>query len=518
MSRDLARYARSGAWSIIAEGMHLVGGIVLSVVVVRSLSTRDFGILSEARQITSLAVVLAGLALERAALRFVPELVERQGAASVARFFWRTMAVRVGAWAVTFLLAIAGGSALERLFHVPIAGLAAVGVATGLCFSFHNHVRACATARFATRAVALASAAGSLSTLVVTVVLLEQGYGVAGVLWAAGGGMLLAGVLMLRPALATGSTTPTVPQSDHAGSSAREAVTRERLVRFTAPFAGIALLNFLVHSETEVLFLGHFHGPDLAGFFKLGFTFAQRLIDFLPLALWEVSMAGFSRIAVQQPQRLPDAVHAYLTLLYLAIAPLVCLGVAFSPAAIRMLYGSAMEPAALVSQAYFLMAGFAAMGAPIGMIVYARERVGAALRAYLLFATVNVVVDLALIPRLGLWGGIIGLASAKLLSVLLLSRLAWQEIPALRVPWRLIAKAFLASTPALLWLLVDERFASPLETALGGLAALLAVLLAYRLLRVVGEGERGLIAQTRLPMRGLALAVLSRSTQGRTAP
>jgi hypothetical protein len=53
---------------------------------------------------------------------------------------------------------------------------------------------------------------------------------------------------------------------------------------------------------------------------------------------------------------------------------------------------------------------------------------------------------------------------------------------------------------------------------LGGLAAVLAVLLGYRLLRVVGEGERGLIAGTRLPMRGLALAVLSRSSQGRSMP
>ncbi len=510
MSRDLAGYARSGAWSVVAEATNLVSSIVLSVVIVRSLTTREFGVLSEVRQITALATVLAGLALERTALRFVPEFIERGGGSAAARFFWRTLGLRVLAWVPVMGAAWLLGPSLERVFNVPLAGLARIGVATALAFSLHNYVRACATARFATRTVAIAVALGNVVTLATTWWLLAAGKGVAGVLAAAGGGMFVACLLQVPPAIARD------PQVK--AGTAVTAVSRRRIVDFTAPFFGIAVLNFLVHSETEVLFLGHFRGPDPAGFFKLGFTFAQRLIDFLPLALWEVSMAGFSRIAVQDATRLPRAMRAYLSLLYLAIAPLVCLGVAFSPSVIRLLYGQAMAPAALVSQAYFVMAGYAALGAPIGMIVYARERVGAALRAYVVFATVNVALDLTLIPRLGLWGGILGLGSAKLLSVLLLSRIAWKEIPGLSVPWRLLGKAFAASSPVLLWLAVQQRFTAAWQVALGMAAAALLVVLGYRVLDVVGEQECELIARTRLPLQNVALLLVARPRPRKVAP
>ena len=124
---------------------------------------------------------------------------------------------------------------------------------------------------------------------------------------------------------------------------------------------------------------------------------------------------------------------------------------------------------------------------------------------YLLFAAVNLLLDFLLIPSLGLWGAVIGVGCAKILNVLIFVRIAWSEVPALRVPWMFLLRAFVASSPALLWLLAESRVHGWIPSIVGGLISLGLVVLGYRLLRVVGPYERDLLLNTKLPMRHLLL-------------
>ncbi len=508
MSRDLAAYAKSGAWSVLAQAVQVLGALVLSVVVVRSLTTEEIGVLSLARQLTAAVTVIGGLALERVLLRFVPELVERDGAQAAVSFVLRTLAVRCLGWVVLAGLVYGASDRLEDLFGAGFAFPARVGVLTALVFSIANHLRAAATARFATAQVAVASAVGSALTLALTVIVLEGGYGVSGVLVAAAGGSAV-GLSFLIPAAFRRSEGGTV---ETAGDERGElSLSDPRFLRYATPFFAIAVLNYAVHSQTEVFFLGHWWGPESAGWFHQGFAFAQRLIDFLPLALWEVSMAGFARIAVREPERLAPALRAYLVLLYLVLLPLAAFGVGFSRAGIILLYGEKMAPSIAVSQAYFAIAAVSAFGAPIGMILYARERVGAALGAYVVFATVNLGLDAALIPRLGLTGAIIGLGAAKLLSVALMTALAVREVGPLPVPSGFLLRAVLASTPALLAWPVGGVEDGPVRTIVLLVICLALVWLAFRWLKVVGAEEAALIRRTRLPLRGVVLMALGHS-------
>ena len=501
MSRDMARYARSGAWSIAAYAIQVVGALVLSVIVVRWLGQTDFGVLSEVRQLVQLATILGGLAVERSLLRFLPKLLASRNERGARTLFWQTLGLRILLWIPVMLLARVFGDQLEALFHVELANLVLIGVATSLVFSIYNHVRAAATARFQTRIVGISTALGSLVTLGSTIWALDHGYGVAGVLVSAALGMGVAALIQLPAALGRGQG---LDGSEGDGFS----VTDPSFVRYALPFAGIAVLNYAVHSATEVFFLGHYHGPEMAGHYLLGFTFAQRLIDFLPLALWEVSMAGFAEIASKDASRLPEALNSYVKLLYLLLFPIAALGVAFSPWLVRLLYGPEMMPAALISQAYFAIATVAAMGAPIGMIVYARDRTASALKAYLVFAIVNIGLDAVLIPRLALPGALIGLGTAKFVAVALMCRIAWGEVPELKMPWTFLGRAALASSPVLLWLIVPMEWISFLALALGALAAILALIVSFRLLRVVGESEAKLIRSTALPLRHVFLQLL----------
>ncbi len=482
----------------------MAGALVLSVVVVRSLGTEEIGVLSIARQLTAAVTVIGGLALERVLLRFVPELVEREGAEAAVSFVLKTLIVRSLGWVVLTGVIFAGSSALESAFGEGFAMPARVGALTALVYSMNNHLRAAATARFATERVAFSSAVGSIATLTLTVVTIAKGYGVIGVLVAAAGGTALALGFLLPAALrrSAGGRVET------AGSGRGEfSLLEPRFLRFAAPFFAIAVLNYAVHSQTEVFFLGHWWGAEAAGWFHQGFAFAQRMIDFLPLALWEVSMAGFARIAVREPERLGPALRAYLVLLYLAILPLAAFGVGFSRAGILLLYGEKMLPSVVVSQSYFAIAAVSAFGAPIGMILYARERVRAALGAYVVFACVNLGLDAFLIPRFGINGAIVGLGTAKLLSVAMMTAIAVHEVGALPIPGGFLSRAAIASTPALLAWPLGRYWTSPAATFGMVVGCALLVWVAFRVLRVVGVEEAALIRRTRLPMRGLALRI-----------
>jgi len=211
-------------------------------------------------------------------------------------------------------------------------------------------------------------------------------------------------------------------------------------------------------------------------------------------------MAGFRHLVVSEPQRIPAALHSYLTLLSLVLIPLAFGGVAYSGSLLALLYTQDYAGATLVSQAYFVIAAVAAFNAPVGMMLYARERSGAALWAYVAVAVVNVGLDLALIPFWGLWGAVVALGAAKLLNLLLFARLVWAMMPGLRVPWAFLGRATLASAPLLLWLPLAGRWTGPGPVAVGLVAGVAVVFGAFRALRVVGPEEARLVLDTRLPL------------------
>jgi O-antigen/teichoic acid export membrane protein len=498
MNRNFAGFARSGAFSLLAQAVQVLGSLVLSVVIVRQLDPQAFGVLSVARQVSALTVILSGAALERAALRFLPEFASGGDARRARRLILWSSALRGLLWGVCVLVALIWLRPLSDLLGGGMERELAAGVITAIFYAYYNYFRATATARFATATVAWMNVVSAVLTLLLTVWLLERGHGILGVLWGAAIGSALATIGLVAVSKPRAEPNPTPRAWSGWG----------RVRRYTLAFSAIALLNHIVHSQTEIYFLSRFHGPEIAGFYQLGFAFAQRIVDFLPLALWEVSMAGFSHVVVASPERLPAALRAYLVLLYLLLAPIASLGFAFAGSAIELLYGADMIGATVVCRAYFAIALVTAFNAPVGMIVYARERTTSALWAYLFFALVNLLLNLILIPPMGIAGALISIAVAKLLNVALFARIAWGEVAGLNVPWAFLLRIGAVSAPALLWLLVESRLRGWLPLLVGFVVVLAAMWLAARLVRPLRAEEAELVARTRLPMHGFLLRAL----------
>lgn len=492
MSGGLARYVRSGGWGVLAQLAQLVLALAASVVVVRWLGAADFGRLTLARQVLLFLVVLGGLSLERALLRFLPELRSAGRGRGARRLLSDSLGIRIGAgvglFALAWPLAPWAASILGEGLTTPLR----VAAGCALAFSAFAHLRAAATASLAMREVALATTVAALLSLGLTVVALANDRGVEGVLLANALGLLVGAGMLWGPA----RRHPAREGPDDGGGIA---LGSRRFLAYAAPFALIGLLNHLVHSRTEVLFLGAFHGPEEAAWFGLGFEVAQRAVDFVPLALWELSMAGFATAVVQRPARVPGLLRDYVILLYLVLFPLVATGIALAPPAFALLYEVEMAPAIPVAQAYFAIALVTAAGAPLGMVVYARERVSLALRAYLLFALANIGLDLLLIPSFGLVGAVVALGAAKLLALFLMARIALGELPSLPLPWSFLGRGALATLPVLAWWPISGQM-PPGPALVAGIAwAMLCLPFSFRWLRVVGEEEAALLARAELP-------------------
>jgi O-antigen/teichoic acid export membrane protein len=490
MSEQSRTYAEAGIWSLVAHGTQLVGSLGLSVVVVRMLSVEQLGELALGRQLTALLAVAGSLALERTLVRFVPELVERGAPAAAQRLVLSLLRLRLVVGTVIAILAILFRGAIAELVGIQDPGVVSVAAASGIAFSLAAHLRAAANAWFASRRVAQAAVLSVGLTFAVTVLAIWLGYGVLTILAVAALAMLVGAAWTWRAAVGP-------------GGGGGEPVARHRLVGYTAPFAVIVLMNQLVHSQTEVFFLGRLRGPEDAAYFQYGFVLAQRLIDFLPLALWEVSMAAFAREDTAGDRDLREVAHRYLRLTYVAILPVAAVGVLLSPATVEVLYGPKMGPSVIVAQAYFVLGALAAFGAPMGMILYAREKTGLVLRLYLLATVVNLGLDWWLVSRFGLSGAIAGLAAAKLLVVVVMSAFAARHIGGLSVPLGTILRAFAASLGVFAWWWVGAGLTGIWDLLGGAIFSGIVVILLYRMFRVVAPEDGRLLATARVPGGGL---------------
>jgi len=503
VSQASRTYAAAGVWSLIAHAVQLVGSVLLSVVIVRMLSVAELGELALGRQLTVLLAVAGSLALERTLVRFVPELAAKGSGGAARKLVLELLRLRLVAGAVLAVLAIVLRDALAELVGIQDPTVVIVAAVSAIGFSFAAHVRGAANAWFASRRVAQAAVLSVLLTFAATVAAVWAGYGVLAIMGIAALAMVVGAAWTWPRALGPGG-------SDDAGD------LRGRLVGYTVPFAVIVLLNQLVHSQTEVFFLGRLRGPEDAAYFQYGFVLAQRLIDFLPLALWEVSMAAFAKEQAAGTSDLRKVCHSYLRLSYTAILPVALIGIVLSPALIALLYGDKMQASALVAQAYFGIGALAAFGAPMGMVLYAREATGLVLKIYIVGTVVNLGLDWWLVSSYGLQGAIAGLAAAKLFIVVAMSVAAARRIGGISVPWKTILKAGLASCGALVWWLVEPAEMDGSLRVLAGFAvAAVSVLVLYRLLRVVDRADAEHLASTGIPGLGLLARTLAPGNGGR---
>jgi len=481
--------AGAAPWNLAARGLTAVFSIAFSMAVVRGLGEYEYGRYSIVQTALGFFTIIYTFGMTEALLKFVPAARgDRRGAG--ARVILTAVAFQFSAWLALLVVALLAGDAVDRLYAgASVGGLLALGAALGVFGLAFDTITIVYTGLYRTRAVAGATLLARAVSLGAVLFAVKRGWGVEGALLALGAGSAAGSLVLLRGFLAEAAPG--------AARLERERIGAGRVARYSLPLVGRSFLGQIVWRQSEALIVGYWWGAAMAGQFNLGYNFPQRVLEFVPLAIWPLVLAGLSEVEYRKRENLPRAISLYYKFLFLLVVPLAFFGVTLGDRVVVLLYGPEMVQAGTLARLFFVVFVIAFLGTPLHMATYVVEKTWANLAVGLVGAAVTLGLDLLLIPKYGVLGGVPPTAVGLVVSNSLQYALAKRYVPGLAIPWRHFLRVSLASCAILAVYPARPLTGSPAGLAAACLGCAALFVLSARLLRVLGEEEREVLAGRR---------------------
>lgn len=495
------KVSRAMSWVVIARVVRVAAGFVANILVVRSLGRYDWGVYSILTSIMGFVVVIVMLGGGQALLKFLPTVRVAGGLRRFLSNYRKLILLQLCVWLVLFLVVRFCGDTLNRLFSERYARLGfylqfAVGFAV-----FDTMMRLITDflhSWYETRRLATVNIAGNCTYIVLLTLFLGQGFGIIGI-YAAGAIVNVIMSLLL--------VTQVRELVSRASSEVGDVPRLGRMLRFSLPFAATGILNQIVWRQSEVIFLGAFHGPETAGYFGLAYQLPQFVLEFIPLTIWPLILAGTSEVYARGPENLPRAIDLYYRLLYILVIPVAAMGFAFSRALVPIVYGGEMLPAAQFAQLFFVVFSYSFLYTPLSMALYVIEKSWVNMLLFAILAVFNVGLDFAFIPKYGLWGAFFPVACVLILAVIVFFVAVRKLQPDIRIPVGFVVRCYIAGVPTALLAVTAQKWSSPAALAVQIPLGAVLLVIGFRLMRVIGEREKELIRKLPLPWKEQIIAI-----------
>ncbi len=487
-------------WSVLAKSARFVLGLAGSVIVVRGLGKNDYGILSLIRTFLMFAVLIAGVGLGQALLKFLPHLRVRGSAGGARKLVLEAVLLQTTAWVLLlaachllqpFITRIFIIEGIGRLFFLAM-GFASIELYYALLTNIFN-------AGYDTKLMSIANVISHMIYIGLLFIFIPK-WGVLGVVAAGAAGNLFAGIVL---AARVGRHLKTGSESDQTTG-----IGQKRLMKYSLPFAIIGVLNLIVWRQSETIFLAHFHGPVLTGFFDLAYRIPQNLLEFVPLTVWPLIMAGFSETYARDKKNIIGAIEKYYKVLFMLCAPICFFGASMGGRLIYFLFGPEMAPAAIPAQIFFIVFTMSFFATPLSMTLYVIEKSFVNMMIYLVFTVINVGLDLILIPAYGLAGAVAPVCLVIFISPFVYYKVLSVYIKDIRIPFVFIGKCFLASSPFLLAFPFLTFMDTAVEFTIAVFLLSVLTLAGFRLLQILGKEEIEILNSLPFPMMGKIVRLL----------
>ncbi|HSG27434.1 MAG TPA: oligosaccharide flippase family protein, partial [Candidatus Krumholzibacterium sp.] len=280
-----------------------------------------------------------------------------------------------------------------------------------------------------------------------------------------------------------------------------------KMLRFSLPFIVTGFLNQIVWRHSEVLFLGRWTGVEASGYFGLAYDIPQMALEFVPLTIWPIVMAGTSEVYARDSGKLPEAVDLYFRLLFLLVIPVAAMGFAFSKPLVPLLFGGDMMPAALFTQLFFVVFSYSFLYTPLSMALYVMEKSWVNMIVLALMASINIGLDIALIPRYGIWGAFLPVVIVLIIEVIVFNRAVNLFRKDIGTPYVFILKCYAAALPTACLAITTARWNSPVALVFQIIAGILLLFAGFRFMKVLGEKEKEVIMSLPIPFREKIVAL-----------
>lgn len=496
------RVSGQAVWSVAAKFATLAGTLGVSVIAARHLGAEGFGTFSFARNLMVYLALLGAFGLDRALLRFVPELEARGSGAGIRRLLATVAGVQALLVAVAGAILVLLEPVMTRVFMPAIGPLLPLVALLAAAWVLKETLYQIQFALARAKVLAMATTTTGATWLALTWWLLRSGWGVAGAL-AAQVAALAAAAVLLGPSMVRALRALPARSS--------EGVAGRRVAVYSGTVVGSGLVNLIVQRQSEVFFLAAVAPPAVVGYYDLGYSLPQLGLELVPLSLYAVVLSAVTASYTRNPSRLGHLVGWYYKLLALVTVPAALLGVLWADKALVLLYGPEMAPAGDVARLFSAIHLLPFVSVPVGTALQVTEQAHRTLPLGVAQLGLNLGLDAVLIPRFHIPGAIAAVVLSFLLMTPLTIRYAMRFTGPLEFPFRWMARLALALTPAALPALARPWVDGWLPVAAALAASLLLMALGLRYGGLIGPEERYRLERVHLPGRKWLLAWLVRS-------
>ncbi|MBN2071293.1 MAG: flippase [Candidatus Krumholzibacteriota bacterium] len=483
------------SWNILAKLARLFAGPVSFIIVVRILGSHDWGVLSILKTISGFAMIIVALGGTQAMLKYLPSRRVRGGMGDFFKNVKRLLLLQVAAWlillgAVWFFREELGSFYEDRPdnFNIYLVTAVALVIFKVLISMVTNILQSW----YVTKRLSIVTAISNVAYLVLMMLLLKAGLGIIGYL-AAGAIIDILSTVILLPGIMELIREDDRPGDDIPGI--------RRIMKYSLPFVVTGLLTQIVWRHSEVIFLGRYSGAEASGFFSLAYDIPQMALEFVPLTIWPIVMAGMSEVFSKDDSRLAEAIDIYYRLLFLLVIPVAAMGFAFAKPMVPLLYGNEMVPSARLTQLFFIVFSYSFLYTPMSMALYVIGKSWVNMLVLTVMAILNIGLDIALIPKYGLWGAFFPVVLILAVEVVVFRVTVKYFRPDIKVPSGFIARCYLAALPTAALAFLSSRWDSPVLLILLMILGLALLFAGFRFLNIIGEREKGLINKLPLPFK-----------------
>ncbi len=443
---SLASQIASGAmFTTVATASKLISGTLLQMILVRMVTVDEFGLYKLAMELSSFAIMFATF------------FVGGNGAAAVTRItavrFARRDIAGVRSGVVTGLWSVAALSAclfvvgfftipylLEHVFQIPTDQIpAAVPFFRWfLIYIFLSSISTVAGAGLRSceffRAFSVTESLTNILRLMLAPLLVYLGWGLNGIVWGISGALLVGAVPALW--IIEAFTRRRGPINRAPGPYVNDL---KELTVFGVPVF-MSTLSSTVYYSADTLLLGYYLPVKYVAVYAAGIVLVHSLLNLfsgLESALFPILSSS-----LEQRERGQEGLilgKAYRLLIVIA-APASVYSFVMTPYMVRFLFGldyfDAVTPSRILT---VLVLAWALMPASVMFLSTGKPEINA--RLGVISALLNIVLDIALIPLLGIIGAALSNASSRLYGEVQGVRICSRLFGA-RFPWYYCAKVF----------------------------------------------------------------------------
>ncbi len=374
-------------------------GMLISVVIARSLGPDSFGSFSYAVWLAGTLIFFANHGIPVTTIRFTADACGRENYTEarligkhLSKLQWLSLVVTVG-----ILLALLAGYLRNYWGNstIVVVVLIAIAVVAKSRFMFLTSV-ALGYQRFRTTAAAPSIAAFTYLLLTGIVYLFSPS--LEFYLGSYAGGMV-AGFLFLFLALRM-YTSNSFSVSPDLNQENKSEINKQLYLTSV-----LAMLTLLANRTVETFLLGFFGSAKDIGFFAIAGTLTKGAVDILSSGMQSILMPVLAhRSATRTAAQVSPMFNAAMRYYWFAGLIIACCGYFLAEPAILIIYGRNYAPTIVPLQLTIVGAGLAIFGSVLGALLTTQNRQNFRVRIAAWSLAINLLLGLLLVPTFGLLG------------------------------------------------------------------------------------------------------------------